>query len=421
VTSGPAGHDLIHGIYCTPNLQRDVDAAPFLSRGGELVRDASGNVAVVPLGPQSRHASPECGAMLRARFVLTVPRRDAPPGGFPLMISAHGTGGSAYDFVGGDDFSGWAARNGIAVVSTDQPLHGAAGDPGARPGVGAKPTIALGPLRIPLGNGLSAPMLFYNPMRPLATRGNMAQAVADAAVLARLFAGLDLARTVGARGPLFPQGTIAPPPLSSTRVLVAGHSQGSQSLSILGALDPRVRAVLLSGCGGDVRYGVLGNKEFGKVRDILEGFLGLAPGELSPAHPLLALVQMLADASDPQTFARYYRELLPGREPKSLLHVEGMGDGYNPMDAAEALAIALRASPLAPLARPVPGLSLLGIQPQQAVRGNAAGGRATLAFVQIVPSRGEDGHFVLFREPQAGELASRFLGAAAQQDVPLVQ
>lgn len=389
---------VLHGTYCTPSYQRDLGEAPFLDRGGELAPGESGTPEVVPIARGDAFGDP-CAPLLRARFVLTLPARHD-GGEVPLIVTAHGTGGDARTFLGERDFSGWAATVGAAVVSTDQPLHG------ARPGVGKPVAMPLGPLRIPI-RGVRPEVFFYNPFRPAATIANMAQATADAGVLLRLFAGRDLAAT-----DVF--SNVAPSvlaKLSSSRVMVAGHSQGSQSLIALGAFDPRIRAVLLSGAGGDLRYGVLENKEFAAVRGFLEPLLGLEPGELDPFHPVLALVQLLADPADPQTYARAYREPAPGKGPTSVLHLEGLGDGYNPEPAAEALAAALGAVPLAPLLKPFPALDLLALRPSTTVRGNAGGGASTIAFVQLAPTHGEDGHFVMYEEPAAGRLVTAYFAS----------
>ena len=141
-----------------------------------------------------------------------------------------------------------------------------------------------------------------------------------------------------------------------------------------------------------------------------------------PFHPVLALVQILADPADPHTYARYYRELPPGRGPTSVLHLEGLGDGYNPEAAAEALAAALGATPLAPLAKAFPALDVLGLRAAATVRGNAAGGGASIAFAQLVPTHGEDGHFVMYEEPEAATLVTQFFtrALAATREAPLI-
>jgi hypothetical protein len=418
----PAPYWTITGQYCTPSYQGEIDEAPFVKRGGGVRLGARGAPEVIPIPEGSRHHAAECGPLMRARFVLTIPRGAPPPEGFPLMISAHGTGGDASTFLGQADFAGWAAGQGVAVVSTDQPLHGRRGDPAARPG--SQEVVSLDVLGVPLPfvNGINPSLLFYNPLNPVAARDNLRQATADAASLITLFAGLDLGASRSPSGtPLLqPLPDRAAPRLRRDRVMAAGHSQGSQSLAVLGALDARVEGVILSGCGGDTRHGILHNKEFAEFKGLLTALLGLSPGELDEFHPILALVQTLSDAIDPQSYARFYRDPLPGRRPQSVLHFEGVGDRYNPQEAAEALAIALRAQPLGRLDRAVEGLSLLGLRPSDApLRGNASGGKATIAFSQLTPTHGEDGHFVIYHEPDGGRLIRQFIHAVAAGEHPV--
>ena len=81
------------------------------------------------------------------------------------------------------------------------------------------------------------------------------------------------------------------------------------------------------------------------MKPILEALLGVEKGELDEFHPLANLVETVLDPSDPQSYGRLYRELLPGRPPRSLLHFEGITDSMTPAETAEALAVALRARP----------------------------------------------------------------------------
>ena len=384
---GPEGYDVIKGLYCTPNYQRGIDDAPFTTRGGTVTVEGG---ALAPVALPPRWQTPDCGPMLRARFVLTVPRK-RPGGNVPLVVSAHGTTGDAFSFVGARDFAGWAAAEGVAVVSTDQPLHGTPGDPGARPGRSAEVSLAIGPFRLPLAD-FPAPLMFYNPLRPEAAEGNMAQAIADAATLVKLFAGLDAANLTG----LGARPDVPGFRLSTDRIGVAGHSQGSQSLAILGALDPRVSSVVLSGCGGDVRFGALHNKEIAKLRDLIVGYLGMAPGELDEFHPLLAAIGWVGMPADPEAYARFYREPSQSLAARGVLHIGGLGDRYNPEAASDALARALGATPLGPIARPIEWLA----QPATRVAANAPGGGA-IAYLQLAPTQGEDGHFVMYREQRA--------------------
>lgn len=401
-TRGIGGlYRVLRGWYCTPNFQDRIENAPFLEREGGRVlvdRDGRPQIAPVPKGAPIAHA--DCPGQIRARFVLSVPVSPAPAGGFPLLVTAHGTGGDALSFLGQNDFAGWAASEGFAAISTDQPLNG--GAEGGRAG-------AAGPVVLPMGIQLPSSefgpsVAFYNPLHPGATLGNMHQAAADALVLVRLFAGLDFSALRDKKGqPLLRAARGEPPPrLDARRTVLAGHSQGCQSLAAVGAVDPRVRGVILSGCGGDARLGILYGRPVDEpISDWISLTLGLDPEELSPFHPLMALVQGLADPIDPLAFARLYREPAPGRVAPRVLHFEGLRDRYTPEVSAEALAVALHAAPVTPLARPVVGLSLLG----------APASRDRL-FAQYAPKKGREGHFVLYDVPGASGHFRELLRAA---------
>ena len=399
---GPGGYHTLRGVYCTPNFQSDIDLAPFMEDGGGTVRlDERGKPLIADIPPGSKYRSAECGGLIRARFVLTIPTGDMPPGGFPLLLSAHGTTGDAYSFLGRNDFAGWAAREGIAVVSTDQPLHGGKDPLGGRPGSREPITISIAgfPLRVGSDTTL-AEFSFYNPLYPARARDNLRQASVDGMVLARLVAATDFDK-----GDLLPQrGDRRRPRFDPRRVMAAGHSQGSQSAAVLGAIDEGMRGALLSGCGGDARLGILGREDIG-VKAFTTAILGLAPGELDEYHPFLSLVQLLADPIDPQSYARFYWAPPKGRSPRPVLHYEGMTDTYTVPVTAEALAVALRATPPADPFAPIPGLA----RPEGTLAKLLSRPTATRAFMQYRSTRAENGHFVLYYEPGAPELARAFM------------
>jgi len=398
---GPGGFYTIRGAYCTPNFQTNIDNAPFIvDEGGAIALDERGVPQVIDLDVNSAYRRPECGGLLRARFVLTVPISPMPKDGYPLIVASHGTGGDAYSFIGTNDIAGWAAREGIAVVSTDQPLHGARDELGGRPGSRANVEISIAgfPLKLEFGDQ-AGELSFYNFIRPAAARDNLRQAAVDGAVLARLITSVDLGRG------LLPHREGRPMPrFDRSRILLAGHSQGSQSAIVQGALDPLVRGVILSGCGGDARLGILLRDDLA-IMPVLRAMLALAPGELDALHPFMSLVQTLADPIDPQSYARLYWDPLPGRRAQNVLHLEGLWDSYTPPPTAEALAVALHATPLEKTASPILGLG----RPEGSLEDLFARARATRAFAQFSPTRGEDGHFVLYNEPDASVLARRFM------------
>jgi len=342
-----------------------------------------------------------------------------PAAGWPLLIYAHGTTGDAFSFLG--QVARWAAAEGVAVASTDQPLHGGDDPAGARPGSRRPFVFRLGLIPIPLPfKGKGSELAFYNVLRPPVLRDNLRQAAIDVVLLSRLLLGTDFAAAQGAGGALLPaaapaataEPAVAPPRFDRSKLMLMGHSQGSQSIAVAGAVDPLVRGVVLSACGGDVRAGFAQRNDV-PVRPILSMLLGLEPDELDKFHPLLALAQTALDPIDPQSWAPLYHELLPGREPRSVLHFQGLEDTMTVHESAAALAVALKAQPVAPLPRPLAGLPLLGIAPAAVVKGNAVGGQATIALAQFAAQSGQDGHFVLFRRPRAGRLCQQFLGDLA--------
>ncbi|HEY4120055.1 MAG TPA: hypothetical protein VGM56_19455, partial [Byssovorax sp.] len=293
------------GVYCTPNFQRDVGAAPFFERGGEIEVDGHGAPVLAKIPRESRYFAEACKGLLHARFVVSVPLSPMPAGGFPLMIVGHGTGGTAMSFLGEDDFAGWAAREGVAVVSTDQPIHGADDPDTARPGSLEPAVLRLGGLALPVGAGRTVNELgFYNPLRPAVARDNLRQAAVDAFALVHLLAKTDLGALLARAGAAGPLSAVR---FDARRIFYAGHSQGSQSAIVDGALDRDALGVVLSGCGGDVRIGVARRKDI-PAMPILEAALGLEEGELDEFHPLLALAQTIADPIDPASYGHLYRE-----------------------------------------------------------------------------------------------------------------
>jgi hypothetical protein len=84
-----------------------------------------------------------------------------------------------------------------------------------------------------------------------------------------------------------------------------------------------------------------------------------------------------------------------------------MTDSFVPQVSSELLALALRATPLAPVVKRLPGLSA-GEGVLEDLLGRSG---ATRAFVQFRSTQHEDGHFVLFHEPGAAEMAMEFMRA----------
>ncbi len=411
---------IIRGYYCTPNFQQAIEEVPFLERGGIIGFDTDGNVKVAPIPEASAYRTKECGELLRARFALTVPPGAVPANGWPLLIYAHGTTGDASSFIGVNNFAAWAASQGIATASTDQPLHGGDDPRGARPGSRKPYSFKIGPFPIPMPTkGKGSELAFYNVMRPSVLRANLRQAAIDAALLARLLLATDFASAKRSDGSLALATKTGrqPPRFDRSKLSYAGHSQGSQSTIANGAPEPLARAVVLSACGGHMSHSMLLRADAKKAIRAVSVVMGLADGELDAFHPLAAAMQLFLDPVDPQSFGRFFWETEAKRPARSVLHFQGIDDSMTVAAASDAVSLALRAQPLLPVLRELETLALLDIKPATSARGNAAGGKATAALVQL--STSGDGHYAVFYEERAAGLIKQFLQRSlASQNAP---
>jgi hypothetical protein len=231
------------GNYIAPNFQTG-DVPYRDAPTGQIILD--GDTAVVQ-------------RMEPMRFGLTVPTGPVPPNGFPITIYAHGTGGDHLSFVE-DGTAEALAKQGIAVISTDQVLHGPrnpAGDP---------------------------EIDFFNIANPYAMRDNALQGTADAFAQLRLAQGMqfqDSGRTIK---------------LDATKVSFFGHSQGGLTGPGFVAFEPSLTGAVLSGTGGLLYLGLLYKTKPLDVSMLLATFLRDDP--VDEDNPSLARAPLWLDRAD---------------------------------------------------------------------------------------------------------------------------
>ena len=313
------------------------------------------------------------------RFAVTVPAGDVPAAGWPLVIYSHGTGGGYASFIN-DGTADQLARQGLAVISTDQVLHGPR-NPGGNPEID-----------------------FFNFGNAYAARDNALQGIADAFSQLRLAARLTIVD--GARTHTF----------DATRVMFFGHSQGGLTGPGFVAFEPALTGAVLSGTAGLLYLNLLHKTEPLDIPALVETFLRDDP--VDEDNPSLALLQMWVDRSDPINYAPLMVRAPATVDgvplaPRHILQTEGFTDSYAPNLGIEAFATALGGDLLElPATRPVEGLALRGRAVRRApVTNNLAGVTAVLAQYDQQP--GSDGHFVVFDIPAAKQHVSRFLGTLA--------
>jgi hypothetical protein len=418
VVGEEASHYEVEGTYEAPNFQ--TGAPPYLkpADGGVFKLDASGK----PVAQRTEVM----------RFALSVPKGEMPAAGWPVVIYAHGTGGSYRTFMNTgvakslaevkDDDGGVIA--GLAAVGIDQVLHGPRSPQGSVP-----------------------ELTFFNLQNPAAAVHNVIQAGVDNFSLLRMIKELTFDRLRWAEG-ADKQGLVRfdpPVKFNPKRVLFMGHSQGSLTGPVFLAHEPTINAVVLSGAGGGAVLGLLEKTAPITIKPLLAAALGEDPDEF---HPMMALVQQMLEAADTANYGRHLiRAPVKGVGPKSVFLSQGFVDHYTPNATTDALAVTI-GLPLAGTAvRAVDNLALANLADValplagnlqaggEAVTGALLQYRAALKetackddgdcdkgdYCEVSEGRcADDGHYVVFGRDDATRQYSRFLATAARDGVPVI-
>ncbi|MCW5801037.1 MAG: hypothetical protein KIT31_01395 [Deltaproteobacteria bacterium] len=350
------------GTYTAPNFQEG-DVPYRVAPSGRISIGGDG-AAVVQ-------------RMETMRFDVTVPLGDVPPNGFPVAIYAHGTGGDFTSFVR-DGTADALAVQGIAVISTDQVLHG------------------------PRNPGGNPELDFFNFGNPYAMRDNALQGTADAFAQLRLATGLEFSHE---------ERTIK---LDPAKVYFFGHSQGGLTGPGFAAFEPSLSAAVMSGTGGLLYISLLHKTQPFDIPTIVASFLRDAP--IDEDNPSLALAQMWVERSDGTNYAPLIARTPPaGNPPRNLYQSEGFTDNFTPNPCIEAFATAAGGDIVdLPDTTAIEGLTTLRGREVVAapIAKNLNGVTAVLA--QFKQRAGSDGHFVVFDIERARRQTSEFLGTLAR-------
>jgi hypothetical protein len=382
--SGTPEYDEYHALVTLPIFQQG--DAPYADTGGGIVTD------------QPVRQEDVC-------LALTVPKGSSmPAAGWPLVVYAHGTGGSFRSHVR-PEIAGVLSSAitpsgsvGFAVLGIDQVEHG--------------------PRRGP--SNASPNDLFFNFKNPDAARGNPIQGAIDQIMVARFAAQLKLtaAESGGAAIQIDPAA-----------VVFYGHSQGATHGSLALPYTEAYKAAVLSGNGASLIHALIGKTKPVNVKAALpivladvDAFDGGLPG--GDMHPVLSLLQQWIDPADPINYARAIgRVPESGHGPKHVFQSYGLGDSYSPPLTLATFAIAAgldEAVADASAAKPddIPNLTPKPVP----LAGNAKVGSAnvTLGVRQYGPPAGKDGHFVALDVAAANSDVARFLGMAASGAVPQI-
>ncbi|MCB9561739.1 MAG: hypothetical protein H6709_16650 [Kofleriaceae bacterium] len=360
----------IHGRVSIPNFQQGTLPYEFPADGGNIMYDGNGD--------------PVQNGTLDVCFALTVPKSQMPAGGWPLVVHAHGTGGS---------FKA-AVNNGIAehLATASTPMATLTFD-----GVGHGERRGSS-TRDPDG-------LVFNVVNPQAARDNHLQGGVD--VVQTLRVAQVAPFTVGAVDVDF----------DATKTYYFGHSQGS-NVGILGvAAGDEAQGAIFSGAGSYLSEGILSKTSPVDAKQALSFIVG---EDLTNGHPIMTIWQTYFDRIDPVN----YDPLLVARPPigvpsKHVWMSWGEGDSYSPTGTLNITAKAMRLQ----LAEPVVGSGISGLstvaRPVSLNRTGGDGQARTAACFQYQPD-GYDGHFVAQQNAAAIADWTAFLTSLAATGTPTV-
>jgi hypothetical protein len=258
--------------------------------------------------------------------------------------------------------------------------------------------------------------LVYNFLNPAAARDNALQAAADLLAIPHALTGL--ATT--------PQAIV----LDGKRLALYGHSQGGNAAALVAARQSGYGTIVMSGTGGTIIYSLVGKTQPVNIPAVLPYLLGeVGPTGVDEYHPVLNLMQMYFDRSDPVNFGRrLFHEPLLTMTPHHILHVYGTNDSYAVVDTQRSFALAMGIQVATPIAKPV--VDDFGLPPvSPPVNANetfvSTGDKITAVEIQYEPIADKeghvsDGHFVSTDNPSARAAIQEMLVTFARDGIPTV-
>lgn len=359
--AGTSAYDEYHALVRLPIFQEGT--LPYVTPAD------GGNISIAS-APEDQPTSAVC-------LSLTVPMGTAPDAGWPLVVFAHGTGGSFRSHVT-ESVAGSLSAGAVkfAVLGIDQVQHG--------------------PRR---GRSEAAPdQLFSNFTNPKSARGNRLQGAADQLALARFAATLD--------------GTgETPAKIDPTQLFFFGHSQGATEGSLMLPYADAYKAAVLSGNGASWMDSLVTQTKPSNFKSVLPLVLGDPEGvtALGTLHPALSLLQSWIDPADPLNFARITAASpLVGRPAKHVFQTYGLEDAYSPPVTLATYAIAAGLTLVEPERDEITSLTTQA----SPLSANLGSGAITAGIRQYTPADDRDGHFVVFDDDAANADMVRFFTQA---------
>ncbi len=272
---------------------------------------------------------PTLQRMEEAGFVITLPKGEMPAGGYPLAMYFHGSGGKYQQVV----------DRGRILVSDGPPTkaegpafvmaaHGVAMVGSAHP---------VNPQRLP-----GAKDVEYLNLNNLAT---LPYTFSQGAIEQRLFLDALLKQEIteemltGCTGMTLPAGETSFH-FAEEEVVAMGQSMGGMYTNIIGAIEPRIKAVVPTGAGGLWHYFILETQLVPGAKGFLSVIFRTPEAEFTFLHPTLQLLGLAWEVAEPMVYMpRLGKNPLPGHPTRPVYEPAALGDSYFPTTIYDAAAL----------------------------------------------------------------------------------
>jgi hypothetical protein len=279
-------------------------------------------------------------------ITITLPKAPMPAGGYPLVLYFHGSGGLSTAAV---DRGRWVLET-DASKCPEKKLGSWEGKTGCNiQGQGPSHVVAAH------GFAMAASALPVNPERvpgaieteyiQLGNLAAMRDTFRQGALEQRLYLEALLKLSIPAATVAACSGLSLPAGETAYRfraepVLAMGQSMGGMYTNIIGAVEPKIRAVVPTGAGGYWGYFITKTNLFSDGAGLVASIAGAGP-DLNWLHPIITTFETAVEAADPFVYMpRLAREPLAGHPVRSIYEPVGKDDSYFPIELYDAVALA---------------------------------------------------------------------------------
>jgi hypothetical protein len=309
-----------HTGYCElladvtfPQFQKGV--APYSSEGG-FVLDGDG----VPLKQGE----------LTAALAITIPDGEMPAAGWPLYQFFHGSGGLS---------SGLVDLGKTLAVGSEPVVGEGPGFVVARHGIAAAASaLPLNPERYANASDYE----YLNLLNLGAFPFTFQQGVIEQRLLldALLELRISPAALGACGGPTLPSGATMHR-FDPTKLSAGGQSMGGMYTNMVGAVEPRLGALVPTGAGGYWGKMILDTDLIAGARGFVGGVFATDETQLTFLHPGLSLMTVGWEIAEPMaSMARLARRPLPDFPARHVYEPVGLDDVYFPTEIFDAAALA---------------------------------------------------------------------------------